>query len=112
MGGSEGDWLRPMLLDGLVHSGAELVGDIREAEVEKLDTPATLRGTTLVEMRLRGRYLNYRALPERPQKQISQPWVIAATRKSERKPHKPSKDHPWRSLFINKRPEISKSLKP
>jgi len=51
-------------------------------------------------IRLRGKYLNYQVLPAKPQKQIRQPWVIAASLKSERKPYKPPKDHPWRKPFI------------
>lgn len=34
-----------------------------------------------IQIRLRGKYLNYRALPERPKKQL-QPWVLAATFKT------------------------------
>lgn len=47
-----------------------------------------------LHFRLRGKYLNYRLLPEKP-KRLSAPekplWVIAASRV-----HKPAADHPWR----------------
>jgi len=49
-----------------------------------------------LQIRLRGKYLNYRVLPTKPQKQKHQPWIIAASQKEERKPHQPSKDHPWK----------------
>ena len=47
-----------------------------------------------VKFRLRGKYLNYKQLPERPEKiyQKSVPWVLAKP-----SPTVPAKDHPWRS---------------
>jgi len=47
-----------------------------------------------IQFRLRGKYLNYQLLPERPKKvntSKSQLWVIPKS-----KAHTPSKDHPWR----------------
>lgn len=48
----------------------------------------------IVKFRLRGKYLNYKKLPERPIKvsQKSVPWVLAKPL-----PTVPAKDHPWRS---------------
>ena len=63
-----------------------------------------------LQIRLRGKYLNYQVLPARPERQIKQPWAIAATQKKERKYWKPPKDHPWRRQFIfnqEKRYEVS-----
>lgn len=51
-------------------------------------------------IRLRGKYLNYQILPAKPEKLIKQPWVIAASQKTERKSCKPSPDHPWRKPFL------------
>lgn len=64
-----------------------------------------------LQIRLRGKYLNYQILTAKPPKQIKQSWVIAASQRSERKPHKPPVDHPWRRFTINSKPEISNSLK-
>lgn len=47
-------------------------------------------------LRLRGKYLNYRILPAKPQKQTKPSWVIAASQKLEREPNRPAADHPWR----------------
>jgi hypothetical protein len=66
-----------------------------------------------LQIRLRGKYLNYQILTAKPSKQIRQPWVIAATQKPERKYHKPPKDHPWRRPFIfnpERRYEISSRI--
>ncbi len=47
-----------------------------------------------IQMRLRGKYLNYRVLPTRPQKVLQhQPWVLPATK---RQAIKPPANHPWR----------------
>lgn len=48
-----------------------------------------------IKIKLRGKYLNYTVLPERPKKvsDKKQPWVLAATSQSS---NKPSADHPWR----------------
>jgi len=85
------------------------------------EQPATIRPKERVlleeridgslHIRLRGKYLNYQVLPVRPEKQIKQPWVIAATQKKEKKSWKPPKDHPWRTSFIIRKPAISISLK-
>jgi len=64
-----------------------------------------------LQLRLRGKYLNYQVLPARPEKQIKQPWVITATQKKERKCWKPPADHPWRRPFIFQKDDISISLK-
>jgi len=58
-----------------------------------------------IQMRLRGKYLNYRALPTRPPKVLKrQPWVLPAT---ERPAIKPAANHPWRL-----RMSVSASYKP
>jgi len=85
------------------------------------EQPATIRpkDRVLIEerldgslkIRLRDKYLNYQILLTKPLRQQKQPWVIAASQKKERKPYKPSKDHPWRKPFIIRKPEISISLK-
>lgn len=50
-----------------------------------------------IQLRLRGKYLNYELLPERPKKINSGKntinWIIPKTTAS-----KPSKDHPWREI--------------
>ena len=86
------------------------------------EQPATIRpkDRVLIEERidnqvyvcLRSKYLNYQILTTKPQKQIKQPWVIAASQKKKRKYHKPSVDHPWRRPFVFKKPDVSFSLKP
>ena len=49
----------------------------------------------LIYFRLRGKYLNYKQLPERPKKvsEKSIPWVLAKPL-----PARPSADHPWRKF--------------
>ena len=74
------------------------------------EQPATIRpkDRVLIEerlnnqtcIRLRGKYLNYQILLTKPQKQIKQPWVIAASQKPKRKYYKPPADHPWRRQLI------------
>ena len=52
-----------------------------------------------IYLRLRGKYLNYKKLPERPKK-ISKkniPWVLA-----KRTPNIPDKNHPWRKFQYTK----------
>jgi len=49
-----------------------------------------------LHVRLRGKELNVRILPERPKKK-KQPWAIAQGQKV---PTKPSSDHPWRKRFL------------
>ncbi|MEK7625135.1 MAG: ISNCY family transposase [Patescibacteria group bacterium] len=47
-----------------------------------------------IQIRLRGKYLNYHALPNRPPKVLKkQPWVLPA---NERPIAKPPANHPWR----------------
>lgn len=52
-----------------------------------------------IHIRLRGKYLNYRKLPDRQKKLIKkeQPWVLAA---GQTKAHKPARNHPWRRQFV------------
>lgn len=71
------------------------------------DQPVTIckKDTVIVEerldktihVRLRGKYLNYQRLPQRPEKQtasVKMPWVLPAS-----KAHTPPPDHPWRLSF-------------
>lgn len=47
-----------------------------------------------IKIRLRNKYLNYRLLPKRPEKQktsVKMPWIIPAS-----KSHTPPPNHPWR----------------
>jgi hypothetical protein len=74
------------------------------------EQPATIRPKERVlleeridgslQIRLRGKYLNYQILTSKPQKQTKQPWVIAASQKPKRKYYKPPADHPWRRQII------------
>lgn len=53
-----------------------------------------------VWIKLRGKYLRYTVLPERPKKvKTKQPWVLAATG-STRTPYKPPANHPWRKPLL------------
>ena len=56
-----------------------------------------------IHFRLRGKYLNYEILPERPKKLNNNlAWVIAAGQKTASKSgRKPALDHPWRRQFIH-----------
>lgn len=65
---------------------------------EKVLIEERLDGQTRI--RLRGKYLNYRILVTKPQKQTKPSWVIAASQKPERKPYQPPTDHPWRRPFL------------
>jgi transposase len=48
-----------------------------------------------IYFRLRGRYLNYHRIPEKPKKvSVKSPWVLAPTI--------PTKDHPWRKFQYSK----------
>ena len=78
---------------------------------ERILLEERIDGPLQIQIRLRGKYLNYQVLPARPEKQTKQFWVIAATQKPERKPYKPPQDHPWRKFTINSKPDISISLK-
>lgn len=53
-----------------------------------------------VWIRLRGKYLTYDILSERPRRLVRKPWVLAATGAPLRTPYKPSGDHPWRKPFL------------
>jgi hypothetical protein len=44
-----------------------------------------------IYLRLRGKYLNYEVLPDKPKKINNKTWVIAKS-----KAHKPAPNHPWR----------------
>lgn len=51
-----------------------------------------------IHIRLRGKYLNYKLLPQRPRKaamQIKLPWVLSASAPAKR----PAANHPWRLAF-------------
>ncbi len=58
-----------------------------------------------IHFRLRGKYLNYELLPERPERmKITTMWVIARTPN-----YKPPIDHPWRKFqYSNKLYQMSK----
>jgi len=59
-----------------------------------------------IRLRLRGKYLNYKILPEKPQKaEKSKAWVIAKTSS-----YKPPTNHPWRkqSLFKKNKKNLIK----
>lgn len=71
------------------------------------EQPATIckKNTVMVEehldhsihVRLRGKYLNYCLLPQRPEKQklsVKMPWVLPSS-----KAHTPPPNHPWRLAF-------------
>lgn len=61
---------------------------------DKVVTEERLDGS--VQFRLRGKYLNYKVIPERPKK-MEAPWVIPASKKPA---YIPPADHPWRQKFI------------
>jgi len=63
-----------------------------------------------IRIRLRGKYLNYRLLPEKPKKingKNSAPWVIPKSTA-----HVPPADHPWRKInnieYLKKLTKVSK----
>lgn len=55
-----------------------------------------------LHMRLRGKYLAFKILPERPPKTNER--LTALVPKKERTPWKPPVDHPWRKPFLISRP--------
>ena len=58
-----------------------------------------------LNVRLRGKYLNYQVLPQRPAREIKPMWVLTTSAKKEKLfPRKPAPNHPWRQyqLAINK----------
>lgn len=73
------------------------------------DQPATVQKKDVVIMeerldgsirvRLRGKYLNYELLPERPKKQ-DQPWILAANQPAV---YVPPANHPWRQFEFSKK---------
>ena len=56
---------------------------------------------------LRGKYLNYTVLPERPKKVIDIKVPVLATSKSS---YKPPADHPWRKSFLFPKTKVKKSV--
>ena len=50
-----------------------------------------------IHLKLRGKELNKKVLPERPKKSTPQPWVL--TRQPQQRT-KPASDHPWRKPFL------------
>ena len=55
-----------------------------------------------VHLRLRGKHLTYKLLPQRPKKMTSKPWALANSRPKQI--YKPAFDHPWRKFdYANKR---------
>jgi len=63
-----------------------------------------LDGTS--QFRLRGKYLNYRILPERPKK-IHAPWIIAANKNPS---YIPPPDHPWRKFSLAPKAKMEESV--
>ena len=56
-----------------------------------------------IHLRLRGKYLHYRLLPQRPEKTHPGLWALANSRP--RQIYKPAFDHPWRKFdYASKRP--------
>ena len=56
---------------------------------------------------LRGKYLNYVVLPERPRKIVKAKVPALTTSKS---PWKPPVDHPWRRPFLVKKNKVKHSV--
>lgn len=57
------------------------------------------RRDSTIHFRLRGKYLNFLLLPQRPQKVQTLPWVIpagATNKKKKTRTNTPAKNHPWR----------------
>jgi len=57
-----------------------------------------------LHVRLRGKYLNYQVLPQRPAREVL-PWVLTTTpQRGNNPPSKPASNHPWRQYqsLINK----------
>jgi len=70
------------------------LGKLQPATICKRDTiTVEERMDQTICFRLRGKYLNYKLLPEKPKKikESKEQWVIAASSK-----YKPPADHPWR----------------
>jgi hypothetical protein len=60
-----------------------------------------------IHISLRGKYLAYQILPERPLK-IMKMRVTALTK--ERQTWKPPADHPWRKPFIIAKPKVEQQM--
>jgi len=72
------------------------------------------------KIQLRGKYLNFILLPQRPKRSLADSWVLTTAKleksqqQKQSKPQwKPSKDHPWRkqNLFAHKPLELTLSSK-
>lgn len=55
-----------------------------------------------VHFRLRGKYLAYKTLPQRPKKTAPRSWALPNS--SPKRIYKPSFDHPWKKSFILNQP--------
>jgi transposase len=71
-----------------------------------------------IKIQLRGKYLNYQVLPERPKRPAIKSWVLPTAKtekpKSTKPQWKPSRDHPWRGrqfVFNGSVSSISSFLK-
>lgn len=62
---------------------------------DRITVEARLNGS--VYLRLRGQYVAYEALPQRPTKTTLRPWVLTA--RSVTRSWRPAPDHPWRKPF-------------
>lgn len=87
------------------------LNDIQPTTVYKKDTVVIeehLNGT--IEINLKGHYLNYRELPERPKKEIN--IKLPALTRSKPTNWKPPIDHPWRKypLIIKKRVSVEQLI--
>jgi hypothetical protein len=59
-----------------------------------------------IKLRLRDKYLNYTALPERPKKEIN--IKLAALTKQKQNSYKPPADHPWRkTIMLNRQKNMA-----
>lgn len=83
--------------DFTIHYGKKFYQLLKEQSVticknDKITVEERIDGTT--QFRLRGKYLNYSILPEKPKKaNTDQMWVIPKS-----KAHTPATDHPWRQI--------------
>lgn len=50
-----------------------------------------------IKIRLKGKYLNYKELSERPRKSNQQPWILVKNNPAKRT-WKPAQNHPWRNF--------------
>lgn len=55
------------------------------------------RTDNTIHIRLRGKYLNYQVLPQRPERETKRPWIlVSGGYQGNHSPKKPSSTHPWR----------------